>query len=51
MKNEKVALVAFACICIWFLIFFYVVDVTSHEKTLSCYPDYSQKDSMVVVCK
>lgn len=47
MKNEKVALVAFACICIWFL----VVDVTSHEKTLSCYPDYTQKDSMVVVCK
>jgi hypothetical protein len=51
MKTENEAWAAFACIVIWFAIFFYVVNMTSTEKTLSCSPDYKGPDSMVVVCK
>jgi hypothetical protein len=49
MKTETQAVIV--CIVLWFGAFFYFVGQTSDQKVRSCSPDYTQPDSMAVVCK
>jgi hypothetical protein len=51
MKTETQAWAVIVCIVLWFGAFFYFVGQTSDQKVRSCSPDYTQPDSMAVVCK